>query len=430
MNVLVLCNLYPPDFIGGYEVACLQVVDGLRVRGHDVRVLTSVPRQPVPKVDHVLRRLRLTDEWNPNVLGDYAVNHLTTHAHSRFVDAHNVYTLTRAIEAWPPDVAYLTNLVGVGGLGLVATLEHLNIPWVWQLGDCAPALLCHGRGGILQGLAEAYSRAARGRYIIVSEGVKRETECFGVKLNGPTTLLPYWIVGNRPPPRRVFYQSGHLRVMSAGSVNRDKGVDILIEAAGQLRSLGVHDFSVDIYGKVGDRSLRELVRALDVDDIVTFKGTRPHDELMNLYGEYDVFAFPTFAREPFGMVPLEAASRGCVPLMSHCCGVSEWLVHGVHCLKAERTPLAFAHALHDVCRGKIALSPIARRAAEAVWRDFHLDAILPGIEEVLAEAATDSTAAPTRASSAEIYRMARMAEQLAESLIDDEMMVQGAVRKR
>ena len=421
MNVLVLSNLYLPDFIGGYEVACKQVVDALLARGHDVRVLTSVPRTPVPKVAHVLRRFRLADEWNPNVLGLFAVNHLMVHAQSRFVNAHNVYELTRTVQDWAPDVAYLGNLVGLGGLGLVCALQHLGVPWVWQLGDCAPALLCAGRRGPYPGLAAEFSRSSRGAYICVSQSVRRETERHGIALNGRIEILPYWITGSRPAPRRSHYQGGHLRVMSAGSVNRDKGTDILIEAAARLRTLGVTDFSVDIYGKVGDPSLAHMIRALGLEEFVTLKGPRPHAELTELYSKYDVFVFPTSEREPFGMVPIEAAARECVPLITRRCGVSEWLVHGVHCLKAARNPEAFASALVDVSTGAIPLAPIARRASEAAWRDFHLDAIVPKIESVLADSAIPNRVRIDPKSASDLYRMARMAEHLAEGLVEEAM---------
>ena len=46
MKVLVVSNLYPPEVIGGYELSCRQVVDGLRSAGHDVRVLTTAPQVP------------------------------------------------------------------------------------------------------------------------------------------------------------------------------------------------------------------------------------------------------------------------------------------------------------------------------------------------------------------------------------------------
>ena len=41
MRILVVSNLYPPHVLGGYEILCAQVVERLRVRGHEVSVLTS-----------------------------------------------------------------------------------------------------------------------------------------------------------------------------------------------------------------------------------------------------------------------------------------------------------------------------------------------------------------------------------------------------
>ena len=41
MRVLVISNLFPPDVIGGYELLCQDLADGLHERGHEVRVLTS-----------------------------------------------------------------------------------------------------------------------------------------------------------------------------------------------------------------------------------------------------------------------------------------------------------------------------------------------------------------------------------------------------
>ena len=41
MNILFLSNFYPPQVIGGYESLCMEAVDGLAKRGHDVTVLTT-----------------------------------------------------------------------------------------------------------------------------------------------------------------------------------------------------------------------------------------------------------------------------------------------------------------------------------------------------------------------------------------------------
>lgn len=91
--------------------------------------------------------------------------------------------------------------------------------------------------------------------------------------------------------------------MSAGRIECIKGVDLLIEAAARLRSAGLEGFHVDIYGKVTDPAFQAMIRQLEVADLVTLKGVLPQAELFRRYGLYDVFAFPTQEREPFGRRP-------------------------------------------------------------------------------------------------------------------------------
>ena len=423
MKVLVVSNIYPPDVIGGYEVACLQAADGLIARGHHVRVLPSVPRRPAADDPaHLRRAFALADEWDDGAMGGHAVNHLMIHSASRFVSAFNVHVLAAELADFAPDVVYLHSLIGLGGLGLVACLAHLNAPWVWQLGDCLPVLLCSSRRRVVvPALAAEFSRKAVGRYVVVSRRVRDEVEAAGVSLGDRVDVVPYWITGTRPGPRLQYYRGGPLRVLSAGRVNREKGVDVLIEAAGLLRDDGFTDFSVDVYGKPADSSFADAVRARGLQRLVRLRGVRTHAELTSLYAGYDLLAFPTSPREPFGLVALEAAAAGCVPLISRDCGAAEWLVHGVHCLKADRTPESLASAIRDVADGRVDLARIARRAADAVRRDFHLDAVLPKIERALRLAADEGRGwRPSPAAAAEAYRLARMAEHLSEAVVQEE----------
>lgn len=418
MKILALSNLYPPDFIGGYELACAQVVDALREKGHDVQVLTSAPRSPVPHVPHVRRTLRLTDIWNHyHFQHSHPVTQRVYDAESSFVNAYNVHALLQALEDFRPDVVYPCHLVGLGGLGLVACLEYLKIPWVWQLGDRVPEYLCSRWGEIEPALAREFSRQVSGHFVVVSQRLREEIEASGTALNGHVEVLPNWIHFERPPERTAFYEGGPLKIVSAGRIERIKGVDLLIEAAARLREAGHENFSIDIYGKVNDPAFQSMIQQHDVSDRVTLKGVLPQPELFRRYGEYDVFAFPTQEREPFGLAPLEALAYGCVPLMSRNCGISEWFVHEVHCLKAARTPAAFAAAIGRILDGKVELGPIGRRGAAVVKRDFHLDTILPGIERLLVKASArprDGAGDPSDA-----YRLALLAEKLTQLLVQD-----------
>jgi glycosyltransferase involved in cell wall biosynthesis len=420
VKILVLSNLYPPDVQGCYELGCAQIVRALQARGHDVLVAAGAPRQPVPSEPHLQRVFRLVDEWNINAMGTAPLVVNLNAAASRLVNAHNVHALTQLLDRFKPDVVLVSNILGLGGIGLMACLQFLKVPWVWHLGDCIPSMLCCKYGvydQAIPAIAGEFSRRFHGTYIPVSQQLRDQIESLGVALNGDVEVIPYWIMGDPPPALPLREHRGELRIMSAGHVTRGKGIDLLIEAVARARDAGSGALRLDMYGEVSDPYFGAMIAALKLKESVRLLGRRPHQELLNLYAHYDVFAFPTRPQEPFGLLPLEAAARGCVPIISQRCGIAEWLVHGVHCLKAARNAESFARLFLALANGKIDLEPIARRAAAAAWRDFHLNAIVPRIERKLEAAANRPRAGA--GTTAEAYRLARMAEQLTQILVQE-----------
>lgn len=420
MRILVLSNLYPPDFLGGYEIGCAQVVDALIAHGHEVRVLAASPRKPVATPPHVRRLFHFTDIYDPYIAQRNAqvTNHLEG-AEARLVSAHNVHILGQEVDRFRPDVVYVSNIVGLGGLGLMGALDFLRVPWVWHLGDCIPLVLSWlwHRQNFEPGLMRAFSRI-EGQYVVVTTRLLQEIESAGLRLGGDVEILPYWIQGERPPDRTEFYRPGRkLRVLSVGQIDRHKGVDILIEAAARLRDAGRDDFQVDFYGRASDHTFQCMIHKFGLEDRVRLCGVVSPERMAEVYHDYDVFAFPTWEREPFGLVPLEASARGCVPLISRTCGVAEFLVHGVHCLKAERTPEGFATALTHVLEGRVDLAPLARRASTMVWRDLHIDGYIAKLEPILARAARKSREGA--GTTEEAYRLALLAEKLTQVLVQE-----------
>lgn len=257
LKILALSNLYPPDVIGGYEIACAQMVDGLRRRGHEVAVLAGLPRMPVSDPSHVWRRFQLVEEsnWYTHDPWHHPLGQRIRDARSRQINAYNVHVMLQALDEFGPDVVYICNLVGLGGLGLLACLNYLKVPWVWQLGDNVPGLLCGDSSGYFPALAGEFSRQSHGFYIAVSRQLILQIAKSGVTLDGDVTVIPNWIVGDRSEPRTRYYRGGRLRIMSAGQVARHKGSDTLIEAAAQLRSQGKDDFQLDFYGRVSSPAI-------------------------------------------------------------------------------------------------------------------------------------------------------------------------------
>jgi glycosyltransferase involved in cell wall biosynthesis len=420
VRILVLSNLYPPDFLGGYELVCAQAVDALRARGHEVCVLTSAARSLAPAAAHVRRLFQMSEVYDY-----YSTSHLTPltyklmQVRSSFINAHNVHSLLVTLESFQPDVVYLHNLLGLGGLGLLGCLHHLRIPWVWQLGDCVPRQLCSLGTVAVPALVAEYNRQLRGHYVACSRRLIDEIQAVGLRLDGQFEVLPNWVTTTRSLARREYFRGGRLRIVSAGQIGPHKGTDLLIQTATRLRELGYENFKFDMYGNVTDSLFQCHIDRCGLRPWVTLQGPRTRDELDQLFAEYDVFAFPTWAREPFGVAPLEAAAWGCVPVMSQCCGIAEWLVHGVHCLKAPRTVAGFTRVFADILDGKIDLQPLARRVSTTVRRDFHLAALLPSIERALVACAARPRAGA--GSTADAYQLALLAERSAQALVHDSL---------
>src|SRR5579884_470760 len=424
MKILVVSNLFPPCQEGGYEVQCAQMVRQLRMRGHSVHVLTAAPAIPLIAADpvdsdvtrtmqssHYLRRRRMMHAGQlTQVLAEVATN---------FVCPENVYSLLREIDELEPDVAYLWNLVGLGGLGLVSGLAYRGLPWVWHLEDAVPRFLCQLRGRLLPHLVQVSQPVMRGTWLVCSTRLVAEIERAGPRLDGKVDFIPAWIDEPRLPPVASPHVPGEpLRVVYSGVMATFKGTEILLDALGQLHAEG-HRVTLDLIGPVQEPRLQDVVNAASLHEAVTFHGPLPHDAVLQMLPRSHVFAFPTHEREPFGVAPLEAAARGVVPVLSESCGISEWLVDRLHCLKAPRSPDQFANVLRQIMTGEIDLTPIARRARVAALRDFSIARWVPKVEQALADAAATSAGLSGRTASG--HRAALMFEQIVNVTLEEMM---------
>lgn len=74
-----------------------------------------------------------------------------------------------------------------------------------------------------------------------------------------------------------------------------------------------YDFHIDMYGsgKYFSR-IEKLIYSLNVDDVVTLKGNRPNDEILNEMANHDIFLFTSDQQEGWGAVANEAMSKGCI----------------------------------------------------------------------------------------------------------------------
>ena len=156
----------------------------------------------------------------------------------------------------------------------------------------------------------------------VSESARRSLSKY---LHGRPVALHRHIV--RLPDWKPATATSTVRILTAARLSSEKRIDILLHAAAQLRSRGLH-FSLEI---VGDgplrRELTDLSNELGLADRVVFSGSSSTHSVQRKMAQADVFVLAS-QTESLPMVLLEAMSHGLALVATAVGGVPELISHG------------------------------------------------------------------------------------------------------
>ncbi len=386
MRILFISDLCPPFYLGGYEIAAYNVAHALNARGHAVRFLTSHCPLPIENDPPFVDR-RLTLHWfDPCSAPNEVIGHALFN--STCTDYGNTSCILDTLRTFQPDVIYCWNIMGIGGLAIFDLLNIVGIPWVLHLMDRVPAYITdnvpeHVRH-VFNGAGAALYKHAK--IISMSEHLLREIrQVSGIDFDH-VTIIPGWVLHTNHSVRSHYQLSGITRFVAAGAVNQAKGTDLIIESVARLLEDGIEEFDVDIYGDGDISGFVDLAMQKRCSRKLHFLGSRSQSQLLDLYSQYDIFLFPTWEREPFGFAPIEAASAGCVPLMTRNCGAAERLVDEVHCLKLTRNVEDLTHKMGSIIKRRYDLLRIGQAAASLVRSDLSFSRCLDTVENVLISA--------------------------------------------
>ena len=384
MRILIISNLLPPHYLGGYEIACSEVAGELFKRGHDVRVLSGdshIPGSPDP--DYVNRCLDFR-AFNPYPQAEGVTSYYGFE--STCSNLGNTSRVRAFLHEFDPDVVYCWNLEGAGGLAILDFLNSIDVPWVIHLMDNVPAFLIDRTPTVAR---LVFNRSAndcfkKGKAIAMSRKLLADIfSATGVKFEGEVEIVPGWVNSTDMPIRSVYNEDGCTRFVNAGAIQAHKGVDLILEAAAQLISEGAPEFSIDFYGDGSVDHYVSVANALGLSKAVRFCGGLAKPELLKQLHAYDSFLFPTWDKEAFGFGPIEAAAAGCVPILTRTCGASEQLTDSLHCIKIDRNTGALADAMRSVICKRVNLTEMGQAAAVHVRSELSLNRCIDAIEHVL-----------------------------------------------
>lgn len=279
---------------------------------------------------------------------------------SGIIQLSNIAALRVLIDTFQPDQVLLCNISGLGALGIVTFLHDVGFSPAIYLGDNV-----FHQASADAGIREAFfrlfgaSKALRSlRPMVVSQTVVDEIER-GLKISLVSPLfLPGWVPDSLPPllPRPA---EGSVRFVYSSRLAPHKGIWILIDAVKHVLACGDTGFRIDVYGSGQVPEFIQRVHAEGLDAYIHYGGMLAREEMIDAFRDYDALLFPTWQREPLGLVPFEAGAQGCIPIMTAQIGAAEWFT-ATDCIKIERSPLSLAGAMQSM----IAM-PLAEREA---WR--------------------------------------------------------------
>lgn len=403
MRILVLTNFYPPYYVGGYELGCRDVVEGLRARGHEVRVLTSTYKVNKPSRKHGVYRWLQTDfESNGDRSSFFRL--LRKEITNRWAFKH-------ACRSFRPDVVYawnvthisVSNLLMAQRMGLPVCYfvsDHWLSQWendLWILNTRRNPHSLHRRIAwrVLHSLLSASGLCHDGSLDLshaqfVSRFLKQSALEAG-KVAARSEVIHWGIDVNR------FSANGAPRdpskLLYVGQITAHKGVRTAIDALKLVRErYGCDKATLTVVGGPDyDKEIERLVRSMGLEGSVRFTGLIPRERLPEIYKEHGTLLFPSVWDEPFSIALLEAMSSGLAVVSTTTGGSAELLADGVNALTfPKRDADACARHVKRLIDDPQLFDRIRQNGMRAIQTGFRLDRMIDKIEDSLERVRTDT----------------------------------------
>jgi len=413
LRILTLSNLYPPYYVGGYELGCKDVMDGLVSRGHDITVLTStfgLGREVVEGRVHRQLKHRATAAKQE---GRFSL--LRSEIHNRRV-------VQKALHTTMPHVVMIWNMANVSHFPIFEVARSgspvvfaISDYWMIEDHDKLLTLWKHIRSGLstrrVGRLAQSILRtvwlrddAPRWQEVdlrtsfFTSEALRQHYASVG--FNTLQSAVIHWGVripssagpsfGNRD---RLEAKDGQFRILYVGQIVPHKGVDTLVKAVSLLQKQNRIQVNLTIVGGGLDQAyqdrIKQSIEHMELQNVTRFVGKLAREDMERYYRTHDVLVFPSRWDEPFSITLLEAMAHK-IPIVSTLTGGSaEVLRDGENCLAFPAGDAkALASQILRVAANEDLRQSLRERAYKQVCEDFSLDSMVSRVETFLVQAST------------------------------------------
>ncbi|MCI0744145.1 MAG: glycosyltransferase family 4 protein [Verrucomicrobia subdivision 3 bacterium] len=374
VKILVLTHLYPPHHAGTYDMRCQMQTDALRLRGHNIRVLTS---------KHGMNQEQRGGDVDRRLILNAVFGHdnLSRFRELRALEVENHRILGETIAEFQPDLIHVYSLMGLPK-SFVFALRQSRLPTVYDVADpwiadgvrTDPWLRWWNRprAPIISGIARVVLEAAAqrnkfdhtaptrmmkgydripelygdnthvqpdsisafrfDRLYFCSQALKQATEQAGFKVSHGEVIYPgiptQSYVGDVRPA-----SAPATRLLTVATLGARSGVLTAVKALQLLREDKVN-VSLSIYGR-GDTNYVAEIRSFVAQHqlpVEFLPVSNIHRDLPQTYRKHDVLLHTAEWNEPYSLTPLEAMACGLPVIGAAAGGVGELLRHGENAL--------------------------------------------------------------------------------------------------
>jgi glycogen synthase len=408
MNILVISDLFPPYFVGGYEIDCRDMVEALSRRGHQVTILTSSYGLNQKLIQGNVHRLldfdiSINDVGYKQKLKYFTILHKRTLQLIRLFIASRNYSISkRIISQLQPDLVFLWHFDNIT-IGPAICAQDMGLTLVFRVSDYSlaqmksistekyPFLKSLYRNVIFQKRDIIRLRAKN--LLVVSQAVKDHYSHCGFSEATmkviPSGVPSHFLCDATLLPTRISPDQSSFRLVFVGRVETIKGPDTAIEALAILKNLIPKTLvSLDIIG-TGSPDYLEYLKLLtarfDVDDRVSFLGKLDSGEVFRRYQNYDILLFTSRWQEPFGRVIIEAMAQGLPVIATQVGGVPEIIndkENGL--LVPSDNPESLANAIQLLLFSQGLAARISQNAFRTIVERFTIEKVAAQIEAYMA----------------------------------------------
>jgi glycosyltransferase involved in cell wall biosynthesis len=404
MKILVITAFYPPHHGGGFGLRCRDVVEGLRLRGHQIHVLTN--RCLMPGCREHLNEQNILRKLDLKPAGENPIQQI-------IFDRRELRILKKVIDQLQPELIYLWHLQNLSN-AILPYLSSLSIPLVFD--DGGSELIYHSRlqhRGLyfypnqqdpalkrwLKQLTKHFARVISNGMIhpewqwsqemlvyFNSRSALENTRAHGVPVES-AVVIPSGLDVERFPFRMSQRIHSPIRILLPARIKEKKGCLDGILLVDELRRRGV-PANLLILGEVQSTEylalLQNKIIELNLGGVVEIRPMTHQAEISRLYREHDFCFFPSRFKTGFSRVPLEAMASGCLVLSYGNEGSNE----SIHQLETgflieEGDIVSSAHWIETLATDETTYKRIITNSRKQLEDKFSLFNYLQQIETVL-----------------------------------------------